>query len=433
MTADQPRDTIFAVATPPGRSGVAVTRVSGPDAEALLSRLTDTDIPPRRAVLTRLAFEGAPIDEALVLLFPGPRSFTGETVVEFQTHGSPTVLSALARALVTCGARPAEAGAFTRRAFENGQLDMTEVEGLADLLDAETEGQRLQALRLQGGGLSQATKGWIEALTQALAMLEAAIDFADEGDVIAAGNPLAPVRQRLREASASMRDALSGARSGERMREGLRIVVAGPPNAGKSTLLNALARRDVAIVTDRPGTTRDTLDVALDLGGVPVQLTDTAGFRDTDDPVERIGIARAESRVAEADLVLWLGDEEPTVSAQALWRVATKIDLDAERGRGADYAVSARTGEGMDTLLTALSQFAVSFAGAGEPALITRERQRLSLEDAAQAIERAIQAGEPELMAEDLRSGLHALHRLTGRFDMETVLDTLFAGFCIGK
>ena len=347
-------DTIYAVATPPGRSGIAVVRVSGPQAEDCLAALTSVVVAPRRAALARLRHAGEIIDEALVLVFPAPHSFTGETVVEFHTHGSPAVLAALTRALGQLDARPAEAGAFTRRAFENGRMDLTEVEGLADLIDAETDGQRRQALRLQGGGLARATHGWIEALTAALAHLEAAIDFADEGDVMDAGDLLRPVQDRLAKVASAMDAALRGAASGERMREGLRIVVAGPPNAGKSTLLNALARREVAIVTDRPGTTRDALDIALDLGGVPVLLTDTAGLRDTEDAVERIGIARARARVAEADLVLWLSEdgEAPDIEGPAVWRIATKTDL-----RGADpsagHAISAATGEGMAELVSA--------------------------------------------------------------------------------
>ncbi|MEM7567476.1 MAG: tRNA uridine-5-carboxymethylaminomethyl(34) synthesis GTPase MnmE [Pseudomonadota bacterium] len=426
--------TIYAVATPPGRSGVAVIRVSGPEALALLRSLTGrTILPPRRALLIRLVHDGAPIDDALVIAFPAPQSFTGEDVVEFQTHGSPAVLAALTRALSDLGARPAGPGAFTRRAFANGKMDLTQVEGLADLIDAETDGQRRQALRLQEGALARRVEAWTETLVTALAQLEASIDFSDEGDVADAGDLLEPGRAQLDKLAQEMASLLDAAPKAERMREGVRIVVAGPPNAGKSSLLNTLAEREVAIVTPVPGTTRDTLDVALDLAGVPVLLTDTAGLRETDDTVERLGIDRAEARMRDADLILWLGADPPSLDADPpIWWIGTKADL-TPPPPDARYATSTVSGEGIAALTEAISAFAQTAAGAGEPGLVTRERQRLMIVEAEASLIRARQAPSPELCAEDLRAALHALHRLTGRFDVETVLDALFAGFCIGK
>ncbi len=428
--------TLYAVATPPGRSGVAVIRLSGPDAFRCLTALCGierTGLRARYATRVRLAYDGAAIDDALVIAFPRPHSFTGEDVAEFHTHGSHAVLAALAAALSDLGARPAGPGDFTRRAFANGKMDLTQVEGLADLLDAETDGQRRQALRLQEGALSRRVEGWTSTLLAALAHLEASIDFADEGDVAEAGDLLGPVASRLAALRAEMSDLLGMAPRAERMREGLRIVVAGPPNAGKSSLLNALAQRDAAIVTETPGTTRDALDVALDLGGVPVLLTDTAGLRETEDAVERLGIARTQERLASADLVLWLGaDPPPLPAACPLWWVATKTDLTPPQEE-ADHAISTRTGAGLPALLAALAAFATERTGAGEAGLLTRERQRLMVLDASAALDAALAAPSAELCAEDLRHALHALHRLTGRFDVESVLDTLFAGFCIGK
>lgn len=425
-------DTIFALATPPGKSGVAVFRLTGPAARSALSELCDAP-PPRRAALRRLRWREETLDTALVLFFAAPNSFTGEDVVELQTHGGPAVLAAVARALREIGLRPAEPGEFTRRAFENGRLDLTEVEGLADLIDAETEGQRRQAMHLQDGALATAARDWIDRLTEAYARVEAQVDFSEEGDVIEGGDPLHAVRGALAGLAEEMDRALAGASRGMRVREGLRVVLAGPPNAGKSSLLNALSRRDVAIVTAQPGTTRDALDAPLDLNGVAVTLTDTAGLRDAEDAIEREGVARARTRIEAADLVLWLGDTAPgseIAEGVLVLHVASKADL----GPGpadADIRVSAVTGEGIDALVDRIAAHAADAHAA--PTLVTRERQRAHIEAARDACRRASGAPEPELIAEDVRAALDALHRLTGRFDVETMLDALFGSFCIGK
>lgn len=425
--------TIYAAATPPGRSGVAIVRVSGPQAFSCAERLTGRRPTPRRASLLPLRHDGERLDTALVLAFPGPSSFTGEDVVEFQTHGSPTVLAALSKALRDLGAVPADPGAFTRRAFENGRLDLTQVEGLADLLAAETDGQRRQALRVSEGGLAAQIAGWIDALLRMAARIEAQVDFSDEGDVVDRREAADPIQGEFTALIEEMRGALDGAPAAKRMRRGLRIVLAGPPNAGKSTLLNALAGRDAAIVTDRPGTTRDALDVALDLGGVAVTLTDTAGLRETDDPVEVIGVGRARARIEEADLVLWLDPEgaRPLPSSVPTWRLRPKADDADTPATGADLALSAVTGRNMDELLGRLRRFAA--AQTRTDSLLAQDRQREAVAAALVAAERAEARPEPELCAEDLRTALHALYRLTGRFDVEHVLDALFADFCIGK
>ena len=441
--------TIHAIATPPGRSGVAVVRVSGPRVRAIVAALAGPVPAPRRASLRRLVYEGRTIDEALVLVFPAPASFTGEDVAEFHTHGSLAVLAALLAALRDLGSRPAEPGAFTRRALENGRLDLTQVEGLADLLDAETEAQRRQALALQDGALSRLVAGWIAVLTDAMARIEARIDFAEEGDVAAQSDsddaPLLAIR-------AAMQAALAEAGRGRRVREGLRVVVAGPPNAGKSSLMNALAQADVAIVTDVPGTTRDALDALLDCEGHAVLLTDTAGLRASDDAVERIGIARARDRIGAADLVLWLGDTAPPADliGAPVWHIGTKADMKADMRAdrktdltpGSAHSVhlahpapdlwtSARTGAGLAELTHRLAAFAGGQVAS--PALLARERQRAHVAEAAEAVARALDAPQPEMRADDLRAALTALHRLTGRFDVEHVLDALFSTFCIGK
>ncbi|HEY8383916.1 MAG TPA: tRNA uridine-5-carboxymethylaminomethyl(34) synthesis GTPase MnmE [Microvirga sp.] len=429
-------DTIFAAASGQGRAAVHVIRISGPASRTILETLAAPLPPPRRLSLRVLSRPGSTeiLDEALVAWMPGPGSFTGEDQAELHIHGGLATRAAVLRALADCpGCRPAEPGEFTRRAFLNGRMDLTRVEGLADLIDAETEAQRRQALRQLGGELGSATEAWREALLQGLALLEASLDFTDESDVPEELEQ--EVANRFREVHAQIGAVLARG-SGERLRDGLTVVLAGPPNAGKSTLLNALARRDVAIVSPVPGTTRDAIEVRCDLGGWPVTFVDTAGLRESTDPVERIGMERARARAAEADLVLWLvppegAGEPPPVRVLP---VATKADLAG--GASAELQVSAATGAGMAELLDQVQQAAEhSFAG-GE-ALLTRERHRLALERAHEGLARAIALIESgsalELAAEDARLAARAIGQITGRVDVEDVLDRLFAGFCIGK
>ena len=396
-----------------------------------------------------------PIDQALALWFPAPHSETGEDMAELQLHGGRAVIAATLSALSRLpGLRPAEPGEFTRRAFENGRLDLTEVEGLADLIGAETEAQRRQAFRQLTGGLGDRAETWRQRLIDALALVEAGIDFSDEGDV-----PADLVTPAL-NAAAALRDeiaaVLAGAQRGERLREGLTVAISGPPNAGKSTLFNRLARREAAIVSPYPGTTRDVLEIHLDLGGYPLTVLDTAGIRAAADPVEREGVERARARAAAADLVLWIVDAsapcaeagvEATGTEELRWLVHNKIDLvDAIAGRTENprsgsltpqgFWISARTGIGLDGLIDSLTRHVAATLGGREPALVTRLRHRHALGQALAALGRATTLGpgaDEELLAEELRSAATALGRLLGRIDVEDVLDVIFRDFCIGK
>lgn len=377
------------------------------------------------------------VDTALVLHFAAPSSFTGEDIAEFHTHGSRAVLARLLALLTALpGVRLAEAGEFTRRAFEAGKLDLAEVEGLADLIDSETEWQRKQALRQMGGALGETAKRWRAQLTEAMSLLAAELDFSDEGDV---SGPLQDQALGIaRDVLVSLRAALGSFAMGERVREGFVVVLAGPPNAGKSSLLNTLARREVAIVSPIAGTTRDALEVRLDLDGLPVILIDTAGLRDSVDPIEAEGVRRARALVDRADLVLSLrgidsdtdridGKETPTLF------IATKSDLGGIV-RDGERAISVKTGEGIQELLAEIVE-RLQGLGQAEPALLTRERHRVAVTEAILALEQAAGArhGHGELLAEDMRIAVVALERLVGRIDVEDVLDQLFAGFCIGK
>jgi tRNA modification GTPase len=433
--------TIYALSSGRPPVAVAVVRISGPRAGDALKALTGKIPQPRQAAFARIRDPKTNeiIDEALTLFFPAPKSETGEDVAEVQLHGGRAVIAALFKALAAMdGLRMALPGEFTRRAFENGKLDLTAIEGLADLIYADTDAQRRQALRQLQGLLGNRAEEWRRRLIEAQALAEAGIDFSDEADV--AANVAAQALAAARKLQSEIVDALSDAARGERLREGVVVAIAGPPNAGKSTLLNRIARREAAIVSPYAGTTRDVIEVHLDLSGFPVTLLDTAGIRETDDPVEREGVARARARAEAADLVLWVvdasapDDSEPVMAANLIV-VRNKVDLVSKpRPRPATYDVSSTTGEGIESLLKALAEFASDFLGSREPALVTRERQRLLLQEAADALGRAIaEGGREDIFAEELRLAARALGRLTGRVDVEDILDVIFRDFCIGK
>lgn len=445
MTAE--RDTIFALATPAGRSGVAVLRVSGPHAGAALEALTGRALPqPRIAMLRRLiGADDVPIDDALVLWFPAPHSFTGEDVAELHLHGGPAVIAAALAALSSReNLRLAQAGEFTRRAFENGKLDLAEVEGIADLIAAETEAQRRQALRQAEGALSRLHDLWRERLLRALARLEALIDFPDE-DL-----PLqlrASIDSEIEDLQSEIARHLADQHRGERLRDGLAIAILGAPNVGKSSILNRLAQREAAIVSAVAGTTRDVIEVRLDLAGYPVTIADTAGLRESADEIEAEGVKRALARAEHADLKLLVFDAGrwPAIDAEtakliddAALCVLNKAELLREpepvavEGR-AVIEVSARTGLGIEALVTAIGTRAADLMASGEGVVVTRARHRAALEECEAALARAVEAALPELKAEDLRLALRALGRIAGRVDVEDVLDLIFKEFCIGK
>ena len=482
------RPTIFALSSGRPPAAIAVVRISGPRARDGLAALAAKIPEPRRAALRRLrdAATGAVLDDALVLWLPGPNTETAEDMVELHLHGGRAVVAAVLAALGNVeGLRGAEAGEFTRRAFENGRLDLTAVEGLADLIFAETEAQRAQAMRQLSGVLGGRAEAWRTRLVEALALVEAGIDFSDEADV--PETLLAPALHAARELAEEIDETLRDERRGERLREGLVVAIAGPPNAGKSSLLNAIAKRDVAIVSPHAGTTRDVIEVHLDLGGYPVTLLDTAGIRDSDDPVEQEGVRRARERAASADLVLWVteagadgqldvpaeGRAEPAFGRPASgvpqsedsgphpsidsefqwnerrtsttlsnqWFVQNKVDLvDSNLQLRVDPAtdntfnVSATVGLGVPQLIDALAHHAESMLSGREPALVTRERHRVLLRETAEALCRALaESGREDIVAEELRLAARSLGRLTGRVDVEDILDVIFRDFCIGK
>jgi tRNA modification GTPase len=448
--ADTTRDTIFALSSGRPPAAIAVVRMSGPQAAAALKRLVGKIPEPRRAALARVRDpqSGEVIDEALALWFPAPGSETGEDVAELQLHGGRAVIAAVLAALGRIeGLRPAEPGEFTRRAFENGRLDLTAVEGLADLVYAETEAQRRQAYRQLKGLLGDRAEAWRAQLTEALALVEAQIDFAEDEEL--PEQLVVPALRLVDHLCEEIEQALLGAARGERLRDGMVVAIAGPPNAGKSTLMNRIARRDAAIVSPTAGTTRDVIEVHLDLQGYPVTVLDTAGIRESADPVEQEGVRRARERAEGADLVLWLTDcrEPVAVPGQwpTVWTVANKTDLLA-KGRHEDqrneltasnieFRISAATGAGLDALIARLAGFAREYFTA-EPALVTRDRHRRALLDTLAALKRALaedRRGREDIIAEELRSAAAILGRLTGRIDVEDILDVIFREFCIGK
>lgn len=444
LPAPPSADTIFAPATPAGRSALAVIRVSGPRARHAFEQIAGKLPQPRVAALRTLRHpvSRAALDQALVLFFAAPVTETGEDIVEFQTHGGRAVVAAVLDALATIdGCRLAEPGEFARRAFHNGKLSLTAVEGLADLIDAETEQQRAQALTQAAGALDRLYDGWRTALLEAQGLVEAAIDFADEGDV--SSNAVGQATAKVAELAAALKSHLANAHRGEINRSGYKVVLAGPPNAGKSSLLNALARRDAAIVSQEPGTTRDVIEVRLDLGGMAVVVSDTAGIRQAAGPVEQEGIRRTLDRVRDADLVIWLDDGSGSagtgpeaVPPPGAIVVRSKADLDpTPAGPGGNLRLSTLTGEGLDALTELIVRQARAAVGTTNELAPTSPRHRQHLEATLKAFEQYL-AGAPaelEMRAEDLRIAATELGKLVGRIDPEQVLGVIFGRFCIGK
>ncbi|WP_082659593.1 tRNA uridine-5-carboxymethylaminomethyl(34) synthesis GTPase MnmE [Aureimonas sp. AU40] len=440
MTASMLDDTILALSSGPLPAGVAVVRVSGPLASEALAALAGGVPEPRRASLRRLrAADGAEIDRALVLFFPGPNTATGEDLAEFHLHGGRAVVAALTAALLERpGFRLAEAGEFTRRSFANGRIDLTEAEGLADLLAAETEGQRRQALAQAGGAARALYEGWMRQLSRIRALLEASFDFSDEGDV--SEDVSSGTAQAVGRLQGEIAAHLAGAHRAEIWRDGFRVAIAGAPNAGKSSLLNALAAREVAIVSAIPGTTRDVIEIRLDIEGMPVLLSDTAGLRETADEVEAIGVSRARERIGAADLVLSLIDpgalaEEPLIEAgdTPVLRITTKSDLYSALPAKFDAALSARTGAGLDALTRLIGARAREAAGDPSDLLPARTRHRDLLRQCLELLDGYDPALPPELYAETLRQVSDRLGTLTGRVGVEELLGLIFSEFCIGK
>jgi tRNA modification GTPase len=450
-------ETIFALSTARGRAAIAVVRVSGPNAANVLLGLTHRALPPPRRAVVRSLYEapttagdrrGTLIDRGLVLWLPGPETVTGEDIVEFHIHGGRAVSEGLLETVASVdGCRPAEPGEFTRRGFENGRLDLTEVEGVADLICAETAAQRRQAARQMEGSLGKLYEDWRGRLTRCLAHVEAEIDFVEEELPPGMTADVIPI---VAEIAGEIGAHLSDSHRGERLRDGYRVAVVGAPNVGKSSLINLLARRDAAIVSETPGTTRDIIEVHLDLGGFAVTVADTAGVRESDEAVEAEGVRRGLEWARAADLRLHLIDARtaadetaapsPPLPLGALdLRIVNKADL-VETSRffgesGEFWRISAKTGEGVDTLLKKLEERVSADLDPGETPVLTRTRHRAALQSAREALDRILADPESgqEVIAEDLRLACRALGRITGRFDVEDILDLVFSEFCIGK
>lgn len=440
-------DTIFAPASGGGRAGVTIIRISGPMTDMTLKALLKGALPKLRMTSLRKLINpdtGAALDEALVLRFKGPASFTGEDMIELHVHGSPAVVEAVSTALFSLGLRQALAGEFTRRAFENGRMDLTEAEGLADLIDSETEVQRAQALRQMSGGLRDVYETWREAILDALAAVEGEIDFPDEDDV--------PDKLALRAGLGldnligSLTFSLQGYTAGERVRHGLDIAVIGPPNAGKSTLINALSYKEAAIVSDEAGTTRDIVEVNMVIAGLPVRLSDTAGLRDTDNKIEAEGVRRARARAGEADLRIGVIDGTdvsalPSVDSMLLpgdILVLNKSDLpsgNVSRETLQVVRMSAHSASDIKTLRLRLEAIVSERFKDSESSGLTRARHKACAQACLDSVVRARDNldAAPELAGEDLRAGLHAIKELAGEADIEAVLDRIFSRFCIGK
>lgn len=426
-------DTIFALATASGKAGVSIIRVSGPRAFAACTALCGAVPPVRRATVKRIVdSQGEFLDEALILAFEKGHSFTGEPVVEFQCHGSPAITSAVLRALSdVAGLRQAEPGEFTRRALENGRLDLAQVEGLADLIDAETEAQRRQALRVLSGELGNRTEVWRRDLIRAAALLEATIDFADEEVPEDVSDEVLALIAKTQKA---LEVEIAGFQAAERIRSGFEVAIVGAPNVGKSTLLNALAGREAAITSEYAGTTRDVIEVRMDLAGLPVTVLDTAGLRETDDHVEGIGIARARARAASADLRVFLVDGDAPDFAPVEGDIVLNAKDDDGR-HGAD-GVSGKTGFGIAGLVARISAALSDRASLASVAIRERHREAMvrslvSLSAAADHVR--IGAEMYDLGAEELRTAVRSLESLVGRIGVENLLDEIFASFCLGK
>ena len=435
--------TIFALSSGAGMAGIAVIRLSGPQALPAAESLTGALPKSRQAVrrVFRHPLTRDVLDDGLLLLFPAPRSFTGEDVVEFHLHGSLAVIRAMLDVLSgMAGLRLAEPGEFTKRAFRNDRMDLVAAEGLGDLIQARTERQRKQALHHALGGASQVIEGWRRDLIGVLGRVEAAVDFADEPDV--AEQTVENVRRRLDDLTVRMRAALTDADRAASLREGLKIVLAGPPNVGKSSLLNRLARRDAAIVSAIPGTTRDVIEVAMEFSGVPVILTDTAGLRSSsEDEIERIGMDRTDRELRGGDIIVWVSaPESPAgppadLDSETLW-IENKSDLAGNPGATeAQHRISAKTGAGMAAFFAALEERVLHMAANAESATLIRSRHKQIITSCVENLLRASaqSADHLELMAEALRAAAYDMGRLTGRIDVEDVLDSIFREFCIGK
>ncbi|MGB0577180.1 MAG: tRNA uridine-5-carboxymethylaminomethyl(34) synthesis GTPase MnmE [Alphaproteobacteria bacterium] len=442
-------DTIFALSSGNGVSGLAVIRISGPESGPILQSLSDGSLPmPRHAtrVSLRDPDNGEVLDDGLVLWFPGPASFTGEDIVELHIHGGRATIDAVSFALSGFeNCRLAEPGEFSRRAFDNNKLDLAEIEGLADLIAAETEAQRKQALRQLSGGISEVYENWREALLRLLAHAEAAIDFPEED---LPDNLISDTKHNMLGISESITQYISDNRRGERLRDGFQITIAGPPNAGKSSLLNELAQRDVAIVSEQAGTTRDVIEVRLDLGGYPVTIADTAGMRTTTETIEAEGVRRARDRAESSDITIFVVDASLDKANAEILKMAQPGDIVAFNKSDLlgfpaptpkipdvdTLSVSVKTGQHLDKLIHSVTERVIlSLSDSAGPPPLTRLRHREALEDCRSALLRGLKAPESELMAEDLRLAARALGRITGRVDVEDVLDVIFGEFCIGK